>query len=178
MPVVILPLANPGNFNGEVRRFPEFLQIPDPPIADLDTLTYPGGAVSINVMVNDLDPQGDPISVSAIVSGPTNGVASISNGQIIYTANNGVCGITDTIVYEIVDITCMCDTARIIINIPGVALFHLLLFFSNYVQGVLILQIILPTEFHMIGILVMEVLIKILLMHHILFRSQAPLELH
>lgn len=113
-------IVNPGNFNGEVRRFPEFIQAPDPPIANLDTLTInAGSAVSINVLNNDTDPQGDILSLTSIVSGPLNGSAVINGNQIIYTPNVGACNITDTLTYEIVDNTCLCDTAQIIINIFG-----------------------------------------------------------
>ncbi len=114
-------ITNPGNFNGEVRRFPEFLQVPEAPSANLDTLTIAASAtVNINVLVNDFDPQGDLLTLTSIVSQPAYGTATISGGQISYTANNGICGVTDTLIYEIVDATCMCDTAQVIIHISGI----------------------------------------------------------
>jgi gliding motility-associated-like protein len=111
---------SPGTFNGEVRRFPEFLQVPDPPEANADGLTVAaGGSLTISPLANDFDPQGDTLSVTAIISGPNYGTATLNGNQISYTANNGICNQTDSILYEVLDNTCMCDTAYIIINIQG-----------------------------------------------------------
>jgi len=62
--------------------------------------TTAGTAVTINVLAND---SGDGISISA-VDNPANGTASISNGRIIYTPDNGFTG-TETFWYSITDNT-------------------------------------------------------------------------
>lgn len=108
-------ITNPGNFNGEVRRFPEFLQVPDPPVANLDTVSMISGGIVISPLLNDYDPQGDTISLTSIVSGPNYGTAVISGNQISYTNTNNSCSV-DSIQYLIEDNTCMCDTAYIIIR--------------------------------------------------------------
>ncbi len=109
-----------GNFNGEVRRFPEFLITVPPPNAILDTLTVQSpSTTTINPLSNDSDPQGDPISLDSIVIGPHLGTATMSGNQIIYVADSGICSGWDTIVYKIADNNCSFDTARIIIHIVG-----------------------------------------------------------
>ena len=114
-------LTTPGNFNGQVRRFPEFLQIPDPPIANIDTIAIASGSsVILYPLANDFDPQGDIFSLTSIISGPLLGNAVINGNQINYSANSGICNYTDTIIYLITDNTCMCDTAKILIHINGV----------------------------------------------------------
>lgn len=129
-------ITTPGNFNGQVRRFPEFLQIPDPPVANLDTVTIPAGSnIVLNPLINDFDPQGDNISLNSIVSGPSYGTAIINGNQINYTANAGVCNSTDTITYYIVDNTCMCDTAQIIIHIQGVLPISRFILQSDFCTG-------------------------------------------
>jgi len=113
-------ITTPGNFSGQVRRFPEFLQIPDLPIANADTITIAAGnTVVLNPLINDSDPQGDPISLTGIVTQPLLGSASINGNQLNYIPNPGVCSGTDTITYMITDNTCLCDTAQIIIYIQG-----------------------------------------------------------
>ena len=114
------PIASPGNFNGEVRRFPEFLQIPDPPVANLDLVSFTGGSILINPLTNDYDPQSDAFSLTGIFSGPSNGTVIINGNQITYFPFSGICNGTDTITYMITDVSCMCDTAQIIINFLGV----------------------------------------------------------
>ncbi len=119
-------ITNPGNFNGEVRRFPEFLTAVPPPDADTDTLTITnGGSVQILPLTNDSDPQGDPINLDSILSGPQFGSIQVNGNQVVYFPDTCKTYV-DSILYKISDSNCSFDTAYIIINvfaITPVALF-------------------------------------------------------
>jgi gliding motility-associated-like protein len=105
-------------FNGEVRRFPEFVTLPAPPTAIIDNYTISNLLpANFNVLVNDTDVQGDPIILDSIITNPLHGVAVINNGQITYTPYSSTgCGIKDTLIYRIKDVNCSYDTALVIIN--------------------------------------------------------------
>jgi gliding motility-associated-like protein len=105
------------SFNGEVRRFPEFVILPQPPIANTDVVNLAGSSISIPVLQNDSDPQNDPFSIDVIVQNPTFGNAVINGSNINYVATNpSACGIRDSLIYRIKDINCDFDTAMVIIN--------------------------------------------------------------
>ncbi len=73
-----------------------------PPVAVNDSASANAGVgVSINVLANDSDPEGDALSVVS-VGQPGNGSALISGGVVIYTADAGFSG-TDTFSYTIED---------------------------------------------------------------------------
>jgi hypothetical protein len=73
-----------------------------PPIAVNDTATTPSGtAVTIDVLANDSDPDGDPLTIQSVTT-PTLGTATISGNAIVYTPAAGVVG-TDTFRYTIND---------------------------------------------------------------------------
>jgi hypothetical protein len=74
-----------------------------PPVAQADSATtLEGTPVTIDVLANDSDPDGDPIRISAS-SLPGNGTLTFPNGlTIIYTPNAGFTG-TDGFTYHIVD---------------------------------------------------------------------------
>jgi len=59
-----------------------------PPVANPDSAsTAPGNAISINVLGNDSDPDGNPFSVTGVTQ-PTNGQGSVAinaNGTLLYT---------------------------------------------------------------------------------------------
>ena len=62
--------------------------IPLPPVAVNDTATTPFGAkVTIPVLANDSDPQGEPLSIIQVTQ-PTYGLAEIDGSTITYTPNN------------------------------------------------------------------------------------------
>ena len=74
-----------------------------PPTANDDSATVTqGGFVRVAVLNNDSDPESDPLSVVAIVSSPSLGVAEIRNNRIRYTAPASATG-TDTLTYRISD---------------------------------------------------------------------------
>jgi len=74
-----------------------------PPVAVADTATTPSGQpVTINVIANDSDPDGDPLTVQSVTA-PQLGTAQISNNEVIYTPTvAGIVG-TDTFNYTIND---------------------------------------------------------------------------
>jgi len=113
-------LTTPGNFNGELRRFPDFLIIPDRPVANIDIVTIsPLATVSIPVINNDYDPQNDVIYVDSITIQPKLGNVTITGNSIQYINTSGGCGVIDTFAYLIRDTTCMFDTALVIVFIGG-----------------------------------------------------------
>ena len=67
----------------------------DPPVAGDDTLaTYQYTAADANVLANDTDPNGDPLTVST-VSTPLHGTTSInSNGTVHYVPDSGTSAVT------------------------------------------------------------------------------------
>lgn len=73
------------------------------PVAVDDQSTVPAnGSVEVNVQGNDSDPNNDALTTS-IVSGPTNGTATVNNDSTItYTPNTNYNG-RDTIYYQICD---------------------------------------------------------------------------
>jgi PKD repeat protein len=93
--------------------------LPDPPVANDDAAATPEQtAVTIGVMANDLDPDGDPISVTGVTA-PANGTATVNeNGAITYTPNGGFRG-TDTFTYTLTDGTGT-DTAVVTVSIEQV----------------------------------------------------------
>ena len=79
----------------------------EPPVANDDTAaTLEGTAVTVEVLANDQDPNGDPLTVEEIlVTSPANGTAEVNqDGSITYTPNPGFTGDdTDTFTYQIND---------------------------------------------------------------------------
>ncbi len=72
------------------------------PLAGADNAaTSVGRPVTINVLGNDSDPDGDAITLSS-VSTPANGRTFIENGRVVYTPNAGFSG-TDTFTYVVRD---------------------------------------------------------------------------
>jgi VCBS repeat-containing protein len=92
----------------------------DAPVANDDEATVPeDSSVTIPVLGNDYDPDGDPLSVS-LVSGPTHGWATVNpDGTITYTPNPDFCG-TDSFTYQACDPSGACDTATVTIHVTCV----------------------------------------------------------
>ena len=77
--------------------------INQPPVAlDDSGTTEQGYPVAINVLANDSDPDGDPISITTIVTAPAHGTAAINGTQIQFIPNASFVG-TDSLVYQITD---------------------------------------------------------------------------
>src|SRR5690606_10028235 len=73
-----------------------------PPVAiDDAALAATVGPVAIDVLANDSDADGDPLTVSAVTQ-PTGGSVAISGTMVVYTASPGFVGI-DRFTYTIED---------------------------------------------------------------------------
>ena len=92
--------------------------INNPPAAQDDNAsTYLGTAVTINVLSNDSDPDGDPLSVTGTSNGPAHGSVTINgDNTVTYTPNSGYIG-ADSFDYTISDGFGGNDTATVTIDI-------------------------------------------------------------
>ena len=90
-----------------------------PPDAVNDTAsTTPATAVVIPVLANDIDPEDDPLTVTAATA--ANGTVTINaDGTITYTPNAGFTG-QDTITYTITDGISGTDTATVLVTVSPV----------------------------------------------------------
>jgi gliding motility-associated-like protein len=93
----------------------------DPPVARDDiNVTFKNMAVNGNVLTNDSDPDGDPLTLNTTpVVTPANGTVVINpDGTYTYTPNSTFAG-TDSFVYQICDngTPSMCDQATVTIKV-------------------------------------------------------------
>jgi Ca2+-binding RTX toxin-like protein len=88
----------------------------DAPVAvDDEETTEEDQAVTIDVIGNDSDPEGDPLTVTE-VEDPSNGTAEIVDNKILYTPDPGFDG-TDTFQYSITDGNGGVDIATITVTV-------------------------------------------------------------
>ncbi|TDB61103.1 Ig-like domain-containing protein, partial [Arundinibacter roseus] len=92
----------------------------DSPLALNDnTQTTEGTPLSVNVLANDVDPDGDALQNPTVVQAPANGTASVNaDGTILYTPDPGFVG-TDTLTYRVCDTgtPSLCDSAQVIVQV-------------------------------------------------------------
>ncbi len=89
-----------------------------PPVAVNDAATTTSGQpVTVDVIANDSDPDGDPLTVQSVTA-PALGTAQISGNQVVYTPAAGVLG-TDTFNYTINDGRGGTATASVTITITA-----------------------------------------------------------
>ncbi len=89
----------------------------DPPQAvDDSATTVEGQAVTIDVLQNDSDPEGN-FDLDSVDS-PSHGTTSIQNGQVRYTPSNGFSG-TDTFTYTISDHLGVTDSATVTVTVTA-----------------------------------------------------------
>ncbi|QQS29845.1 MAG: DUF11 domain-containing protein [Sphingobacteriales bacterium] len=87
-----------------------------PPVAvDDEADVENGSSVTIPVLVNDYDPDGDAFSITTHTP-PANGTVSLVGNQFIYTPNEGFEG-TDVFTYQICDTEGACDMATVTIDV-------------------------------------------------------------
>jgi uncharacterized repeat protein (TIGR01451 family) len=90
--------------------------INNPPVAVDDSATSSGGeTVSINVLTNDSDPDGDPITITNHTE-PLHGTLTQVGNTFQYTPDEGYEGI-DVFTYTICDNKGLCDQATVTINV-------------------------------------------------------------
>lgn len=80
-----------------------------------DMAKTPSGSVTVNVLANDSDPDGDSLSIISTTSGQ-NGRTSIVGGRVQYTPNRGFSG-TDTFTYTASDNRGGTGTATVTVTI-------------------------------------------------------------
>jgi outer membrane protein OmpA-like peptidoglycan-associated protein len=88
-----------------------------PVVQDDSATTVANQPVTINVIGNDTDPDGDSLTIRSVTQ-PTNGNVSISNNQLVYTPNQDFVG-TDTLTYTITDGNNHVQTASVIVTIDA-----------------------------------------------------------
>ena len=90
----------------------------DPVAVDDDASGDEDTAITIDVLANDTDVDGDTLSISAVGT-PANGTAEIVDGKIVYTPNDDFNG-TDSISYTVSDGAGGTDTATVSITVNPV----------------------------------------------------------
>jgi hypothetical protein len=105
----------------EATAYITVYQYNNPPVAVDDINgTLVDVPVSGNVLTNDLDPDGDNLTVTTTpVTPPTNGTVTLNpDGSYTYTPTNGFTG-TDTFVYSVCDdgVPQLCDQATVTITV-------------------------------------------------------------
>lgn len=91
-----------------------------PPVANDDTASTPANtAVTISVLGNDSDPDGDGLTVTSVGT-PTNGTATTNGTTVTYTPKTDYSG-TDTFTYTISDGKGGTDSANITVTVGAVA---------------------------------------------------------
>ena len=112
--------------DGKVKSSPATVNITvtddaanDPPSAVSErTSTERNKAVLINVLSNDVDPNGDPLTI-ANITGPVNGTALVNqNETVTYTPPRNFNG-SDVFVYNVTDGNGGSDIAQVIVDVQG-----------------------------------------------------------
>ena len=93
--------------------------INSPPVAQNDTYSIPfnSSATSLDVLANDSDPDGDPLTITAVTA-PAHGTTTIAAGRVSYTPTTGYSG-TDTFRYTVSDGKGASATATVSITIQA-----------------------------------------------------------
>lgn len=87
------------------------------PIAVPDGATSSGGTVTIPVLANDSDPDGDPLTLAS-VSAPSSGSTARSGSSVVYTPAVGFTG-TATFTYQVCDPLALCSTGSVMVSVTG-----------------------------------------------------------
>ncbi|MBN1859531.1 tandem-95 repeat protein, partial [Candidatus Bipolaricaulota bacterium] len=91
----------------------------DSPTANDDSDTTPEDTpVTVDVLANDTDPDGDPLTVQSVTQ-PANGTVTNNVGDVTYIPNPNFCG-SDTFTYTISDGRGGSDTAAVMIEVACV----------------------------------------------------------
>ena len=87
------------------------------PAAQEDTVTTPNGqSILIDVMANDIDPDGDSLSLTEIDNFLSEGTIEIQEGKVLYTPPSGFDG-ADTFTYTVADTNGVTDSAIVTIQV-------------------------------------------------------------
>lgn len=104
--------------NGPATRTDVTIIVNAAPRANDDSATTaPGVPVSIPVLGNDIDPDGDVITVTGFPASPSHGTLGIDDaGHIVYSPDPDYVG-PDQFAYEVCDALGACDEAQVIVQI-------------------------------------------------------------
>jgi hypothetical protein len=93
---------------------------PRPPVCANDNGSVEAGcgntSVTVNVLANDSDPDGDPLTATLLGNGANGTFVNLGNGNIQYTPNANFFG-TDQVQYQVCDNTGRCCTATLTITV-------------------------------------------------------------
>ncbi|WP_136635757.1 Ig-like domain-containing protein [Pseudooceanicola onchidii] len=93
--------------------------VADAPVAGDDTAEVDEDtSITIDVLANDSDPDGDPLTITDVTD-PANGTATVVDGKIVYTPDADFNG-TDTITYTVTDPDGNTDTATVTVTVNPV----------------------------------------------------------
>lgn len=91
-----------------------------PPVANADTATTPAGTpITINVLANDSDPDGDALSVSAVGSAANGSVVITADNRVTYSPAVGFSG-SDAFTYTLRDATGATATGNVSVTVTPV----------------------------------------------------------
>lgn len=111
-------VCNPNGLCDTATVVVNVVQSNNPPVAeDDDATTSQDSDVTIDVIDNDVDPDGDSLTIIDNTN-PTNGTVSCSEIACTYTPDEGFFG-TDTFTYTISDGNGGTDTATVTITVPA-----------------------------------------------------------
>ncbi len=113
--------ASDGNGSTSTATITVLVNAPVSASSDAFTVQQNSGNNALNVLGNDTDPDGDPLSISAVTT-PGHGTATVSGGQVLYTPAPGFSG-TDSFQYTASDGHGGTSTATVTLNVnaPPVA---------------------------------------------------------
>jgi hypothetical protein len=92
-------------------------EVNDPPVAGDDAASVvAGGSVLIDVLDNDADADGDPLTIASFTD-PANGTVSEVSGELQYQPDSGFVGADDTFTYTVSDGRGGTDTATVTVTV-------------------------------------------------------------
>ncbi|MGK0272774.1 MAG: hypothetical protein ACI88H_003450 [Cocleimonas sp.] len=116
----VTDLTNGSTYSATVKVIVSAPENNAPIAVETYATTIRDTAITIQVLANDSDPDGDLISIYAI-NQPQNGTAQIIGENIIYTPNQGFTGV-DTFTYVITDGNLSIDDALVTVTVRDISM--------------------------------------------------------
>ena len=100
---VMVKALDPSSASSTIPVTISVTNVDEPPVVvdDSATASEDGSAVSVDVLANDSDPEGETLTLESVTQ-PSNGSAVVENGQAKYTPNAGYYG-SDRFTYTVSD---------------------------------------------------------------------------
>ena len=112
---------NCGRVSFDTKVVPLFPS-PRPPLAFNDSATLfkqcAEPSITVDVLANDFDPDGDPLSITLLGNGVNGTFTPIGKGLVTYSPNPGFVG-REQIIYQVCDNTSRCATATLTIDVTA-----------------------------------------------------------